>query len=209
MVREPPGALAATERIDWSLASLPPAFRTYLAIVALYTLSQASNLFLLLRAAQLGVPAASIPLLWAVQSTIAMLLSTPLSSLSDRVPRLWLICGGWLLYAVVFGVVGASVDTLAGIAALLAFYGVVLALTEGVEKAMVADLVPTQRLGTAFGWFHLVTGLALVPASAGFGWTWERFGAPAAFGASGVIAAVAAVWLALTIRARPDSRLTS
>jgi MFS family permease len=200
MVREPPGALAATERIDWSLATLPPAFRTYLAIVALYTLSQASNMFLLLRAAQLGVPAASIPLLWAVQSTIAMLLSTPLSSLSDRVPRLWLICGGWLLYAVVFGVVGASVDTLAGIAALLAFYGVVLALTEGVEKAMVADLVPTQRLGTAFGWFHLVTGLALVPASAGFGWTWERFGAPAAFGASGVIAAIAALWLAASMR---------
>ena len=154
------------------------------------------------RDALLGVPAASIPLLWAVQSTIAMLLSTPLSSLSDRVPRLWLICGGWLLYAVVFGVVGASVDTLAGIAALLAFYGVVLALTEGVEKAMVADLVPTQRLGTAFGWFHLVTGLALVPASAGFGWTWERFGAPAAFGASGVIGAVAAVWLAASMRRR-------
>ena len=125
---------------------------------------------------------------------------------SHGVPRLWLICGGWLLYAGVFGVLGSRVDTLAGIAALLAFYGVVLALTEGVEKAMVADLVPTQRLGTAFGWFHLVTGLALVPASAGFGWTWERFGAPAAFGASGVIAALAAVGLARSMWHRATPR---
>jgi MFS family permease len=200
-VREPPGALAPAARFDWAPGSLPPRYRTYLAIVGLFTLSQASNLFLLLRAAQLGVPAASIPLLWALQSGVAMLLTTPLSSLSDRVPRLWLIAAGWLLYAAVFGVLGATVDTLAGIGALLALYGVVLALTEGVEKALVADLVPSERLGTAFGWFHLVTGLMLVPASAGFGLAWERFGAQAAFGASGAIAAAAAVALLLAMGA--------
>jgi MFS family permease len=200
-VREPPGALAPPERIDWALGTLPAPFRTYLAIVALYTLSQASNLFLLLRASQLGVPAASIPLLWAVQSAIAMLLTTPLSSLSDRVPRLRLVATGWLLYAAVFGVLGAAVDTLAGIAALLALYGVVLAMTEGVEKALVADLVPPERLGTAFGWFHLVAGLGLVPASAGFGWAWERFGAAAAFGASGTVAATAAIALLVSMHA--------
>lgn len=191
-VREPPGALAPPERIDWRLDTLPPRFRAYLAVVALFTLSQASNLFLLLRAAQLGVPAATVPLLWAVQSGIAMLLTAPLSSLSDRLPRAWLLAGGWLLYAAVFGLLGASVDSPAGIAMLLALYGLVLAMTEGVEKALIADLVPPQRLGTAFGWFHLVAGLGLVPASAGFGWAWERFGAAAAFGASGAIAAVAA-----------------
>jgi MFS family permease len=157
-------------------------------------------MFLLLRAAQLSVPNASIPLLWAAQSGVAMLLTAPLSSLSDRLPRLWLIAGGWLLYAAVFGVLGATVDTLAGIAALLALYGLVLALTEGVEKALVADLVPPHRLGTAFGWFHLVTGLGLVPASAGFGWVWERFGVQAAFGASGAIAAAAAVALLVSMR---------
>ena len=203
-VREPAGAWAPATRIDWTLGSLPPRFKAYLAIVALFTLSQASNLFLLLRAAQLGVPQASIPLLWALQSGVAMLLSAPLSSLSDRLPRLWLICGGWLLYAATFGVLGALADSLAAIAALLALYGVVLALTEGVEKALVADLVPPERLGTAFGWFHLVTGLMLVPASAGFGWAWERFGAAAAFGASGAIAAAAALALAVAMRRTGD-----
>jgi MFS family permease len=201
-VREPAGALAPSQKIDWSLATLPPRFKAYLAIVALFTLSQASNMFLLLRAAQLGVPAASIPLLWAVQSVVAMLLTAPLSALSDRVPRLALIGGGWLLYAAVFGVLGATVDSLLGIGLLLALYGVVLALTEGVEKALVADLVPAERLGTAFGWFHLVTGLVLVPASAGFGLVWERFGAPAAFGVSGAISAVAAVGLWVVMRPR-------
>jgi MFS family permease len=205
-VREPPGALAPAARIDWRLDSLPPRYRAYLGVVALYTLSQASNTFLLLRAAQLGVPTASIPLLWALQNVVAMLLTTPLSALSDRLPRRWLLIGGWLLYAVVFGVMGATVTTLAGVAALLALYGVVLALTEGVEKALVADLVPAERLGTAFGWFHLVSGLTLVPASLGFGWVWERFGVQAAFATSGVIAAVAAVALVGTLRgsARTD-----
>jgi MFS family permease len=200
-VREPPGALAPASRIDWRLATLPPRFRLYLVIVALFTLSQASNMFLLLRASQLGVPAAQIPLLWALQSAMAMLLATPLSSLSDRIPRARLIAAGWLLYGVVFGVLGAAVDTLAGIAVLLALYGVVLAATEGVEKALVADLVPPGRLGTAFGWFHLVTGLALVPASVGFGWVWQSAGAPTAFAVSGAIAAAAAIaLLALTRR---------
>ena len=201
-LREPAATLEPIQRIDGSLRSLPPRFRVYLAIVALFTLSQASNMFLLLRAAQLGVPQASVPLLWAAQSGVAMVLTAPLSALSDRVPRLALICGGWGLYAAVFGVLVATADSLAGIAVLLALYGVVLALTEGVEKALVADLVPAQRLGTAFGWFHLVTGLMLVPASAGFGWTWERFGAAAAFGTSGAIAATAAAALALAMRPR-------
>jgi MFS family permease len=199
-VREPAGALAAPARIEWSLATLPSPFKTYLAIVALFTLSQASNTFLLLRAAQLGVPAPAIPLLWALQSGVAMLLSAPLSALSDRVPRIRLIVAGWLTYAAVFGVLGASVDSLAGLAVLLALYGVVLALTEGVQKALVADLVPPERLGTAFGWFHLVGGLMLVPASVGFGWVWERFGAQAAFAASGVVAAVAAGGLGVGLR---------
>ncbi len=194
-VREPPGTLVPAPRIDWSLRTLPRRYKAYLAVVALFTLSQASNMFLLLRASQLGVPAAQIPLLWALQSGVAMLLSTPLSALSDRFPRLRLIAAGWLLYALVFGVLGGVVQTLPGIAALLLLYGVVLAATEGVEKALVADLVPPERLGTAFGWFHLVTGLVLVPASVGFGWVWQLAGAPVAFAVSGALAGVAALAL--------------
>lgn len=97
-----------------------------------------------------------------------------------------------------------GLDSLIGIGLLPAPYGVVLALTEGVEKALVADLVPQERLGAAFGWFHLVDVLVLLPASAGFGVVWERFGAQAAFGASGAIAALAAVALLATTRDRSE-----
>jgi hypothetical protein len=199
-VREPEASLSATRRIDWSMSGLPAGFRTYLAVVALFTLSQASNMFLLLRAAELGVQTAQIPLLWALQSVVAMVLTTPLSSLSDRLPRRWMIAGGWLLYGAIFGVLGARADSLLEIGLLLVLYGAVLAATEGVEKALVADMVPTERLGTAFGWFHLVTGLMLIPASIGFGTLWEFAGAAVAFATCGLLAATAALALILTTR---------
>jgi MFS family permease len=194
-VREPAGALVAQAAIDWRLSTLPARYRLYLLVMAVFTLSQASNMFLLLRAAQLGVTPAQIPLLWALQSVTAMVLSTPLSALSDRLPRMPLIVGGWLLYGAVFGGLGAQAESPGAIAFLLVLYGAVLALTEGIEKALVADMVPPERLGTAFGWFHLVSGLMLVPASIGFGWIWERSGPQAAFGLSGGLAVLAALGL--------------
>jgi len=194
-VREPPGTQVQAAHFAWNLAELPPRFRAYLGVVALFTLSQASTTFLLLRASQLGVPAAQIPQLWALQSGVAMLLSAPLSSLSDRVPRVRLIVVGWFAYAAVFGGLGAAAHSTMSIAALLAAYGVVLAVTEGAEKALIADMVPEARLGVAYGWFHLVSGLMLVPASVAFGWLWEKAGVAVAFGASGVVAALAALAL--------------
>lgn len=202
-VREPAAALTPQAAIDWRLSTLPARFRLYLLVLTVFTLSQASNMFLLLRAAQLGVTPAQIPLLWALQSVTAMLLSTPLSALSDRLPRMPLIVGGWLLYGAVFGGLGASASTPGAIALLLVLYGAVLALTEGIEKALVADMVPPERLGTAFGWFHLVSGLALVPASMGFGWIWEHSGAQAAFGLSGALAVAAALGLVALMRRGP------
>ena len=203
-VREPPIPFAPASRIEWSLAGLPRPFRIYLIIVAIFTLSQASNMFLLLRAAELGVPAAQIPLLWALQSGVAMLLTTPLSRLSDHLPRRRLIAGGWLLYAGVFGLLGARADSMIEIGLLLLLYGVVLAATEGVEKALVADLVPTERLGSAFGWFHLITGLMLIPASMGFGLLWQSAGAAIAFGTCGLLALASALALMLWQPDRPN-----
>lgn len=194
-VREPADAALPAARIEWSWRALPPAYRRYLAIVGLFTLSQASSTFLLLRAVQVGVPAPMVPLLWALQAAVAMVLSAPLAALSDRLPRRRLIAGGWLLYAAAFGLLGGLAAAPWSIVLLLALHGVVVAATEGAEKALVADLVPETRLGTAFGWFHLVCGAMLIPASVAFGALWEAFGAGAAFAASGLVAAVAAAWL--------------
>jgi MFS family permease len=151
-----------------------------LAAVTVFTLGNSADAFLLLRAAQLGVPTATVPLLWALLHVVKSASSTPGGALSDRVGRRPLIAAGWTVYAAVylgFAAAGAAWQAWA----LFAAYGLVSGLTEGAEKALVADLAPAAGRGTAFGWYHAAVGAAALPASLLFGVVWERYGAPAAF----------------------------
>ena len=174
-------------------------FWAYLAVVVLFTLGNSTDAFLILRATQLGVPVALVPVLWAMLHVVKSAWSTPGGALSDRVGRRPLIVAGWGLYALVYlGFARASASWHAW--ALFAVYGVFFGLTEGTEKALVADLVPSDRRGTAFGWYNLAIGLAALPASLLFGATWDRFGAPAAFGLGAALAALAAGLLVGTAR---------
>ncbi len=87
---------------SWRMNGLPPTFKRYLLVVALFTLGNSSNMFLLLRARELGLPEAQVPLAWAAVSFIAMLFTTPLSALSDRLGRVRLIVAGWLAYGLFY-----------------------------------------------------------------------------------------------------------
>ena len=181
---------------------LPPVFWRYLVSLGLFTLGNSSNMFLLLRARELGLPPGQVPFLWGTVSLIAMLFSTPFSALSDRWGRKRLILGGWLAYAAFYLALGCLPGGVGpGLYALFAFYGLFLAATEGVEKALIADIAPKALLGTAYGWFHFVTGATLLPASLLFGWIYERSGPTAAFACSATCAALAAllliVWVGL------------
>jgi len=187
-------------KISWRLNDMPPAFRRYLVIVAIFTLGNSSNMFLLLRARELGVPPAQVPLLWAAVSAVAMLFSTPLSALSDRWGRVRLLLAGYLAYGVFYLVMGLMRGDGLGLYVLFAFYGLFMAATEGVEKAMVADLAPEGRRGTAFGWFNLTAGLMLLPASILFGWLYERFSSLSAFTYSGGCSIIAALLLIVWFR---------
>ena len=158
---------------SWTLREFPSAFRRYLLVLALFTLGNSSNMFLLLRARDLGLPQAEVPVLWALVSLVAALLSTPLSSLSDRLGRTRLIVSGWIVYAIFYLVLGVQRDNSWVLWPMFAGYGVFLAATEGAEKALVADLVPRESAGTAYGWYNLVVGLFLLPASVVFGWLWQ------------------------------------
>lgn len=180
---------------DWRLGDMPPVFKRYLAVVALFTLGNSSNMFLLLRAKELGVPESQIPLLWAAVSAVAMLFSTHLSGLSDRIGRVRLLVGGYVAYGLFY--VGLGTITQGGgmLFALFAFYGLFMAATEGVEKALVADIAPADRRGTAFGWFNLTAGAFLFPASVVFGWIYQAVSPLAAFGFSGGCALLAAALL--------------
>jgi len=110
-----------------------------------------------------------------------------------------MLCVAWVIYAVLFAAFGLLPQTLATTIALFVGYAIFIAATEGAEKAMIAELAPKAQLGTAFGWFHLVSGIMLLPASAMFGWLWTRVNPTAAFVVSATMSLLAAglLWCAI------------
>jgi MFS family permease len=187
---------------DWRLGDMPPVFKRYLVVVALFTLGNSSNMFLLLRAKELGVPEAQVPLLWAAVSAVAMIFTTYLSGLSDRIGRVRLLVAGYVAYGLFYFGLGSMAQSGVLLFALFAFYGLFMAATEGVEKALVADIAPADQRGTAFGWFNLTAGVFLFPASVVFGWIYQSISPLAAFGFSGSCALLAAVLLLGWVRVR-------
>lgn len=175
---------------------LPGSFWAYLGVVLVFTLGNSTDAFLLLRANQLGVPVTLVPILWATLHLVKSLASTHGGALSDRIGRGPTLIAGWAVYALVYlGFALASAQW--HVWALFVAYGAYFALTEGTERALVADFVPAARRGTAFGWFHLTVGLGMLPASVLFGFVWDRWGAPAAFTLGAVLATLAAAGMAV------------
>jgi MFS family permease len=175
--------------------------RTYLVILFIFTLGNSSDAFLLLRAGQLGVSEIHIPLLWAFFHVVKMLSSMPFGALSDRIGRRSVIIAGWGVYALAYIGFGLATRQL-HIWLLFAFYGLFYGLTEGVEKAYLADLAdPTER-GSSFGWYNFAIGIGAFPASLIFGIAWQRLGPHFAFGLGASIAAMAALLLISMVR--PD-----
>jgi MFS family permease len=184
------------------LPPLPSTFWPTLGVILVFTLGNSTDAFLLLRATQLGVPTALAPILWALLHLVKALSSTPGGSLSDRAGRRPTLMAGWILYAAVYA--GFALASEAWHAwALFAVYGVFFGLTEGTERALIADIVPAERRGSAYGWYHLAVGLGMFPASLLFGVVWDRAGAPAAFLVGATLSLLAAVGLVIAVpRAR-------
>ncbi len=182
-------------------AALGSSFWKYLVVLLVFTLGNSSDAFLLLRASQVGVPMVMVPILWAAFHMVKSVSSTPGGTLSDRVGRRPLIVTGWLLYAAVYLLFGHAAAQWQ-VWALFLVYGLYFGLTEGVEKALVTDLVPAARRGTAFGWYNLTIGLGALPASVMFGLVWDRVSPVAAFTLGATLAVMAAIAL-LAIVPRP------
>jgi MFS family permease len=177
-------------------------FYVFLGVVLVFTLGNATDAFLLLRAQDLGVPLAMIPLLWGLLHVSKMAFNVVGGRLADRIGPRPAIIAGWLVYAAAYtGFAFAS--TSAHVWALFIFYGLFFGLTEAPEKALVAAVAPPGQRGAAFGAYHFSIGLAALPASALFGLVWLKAGASAAFLMGGALALISAV--ALTAVARPRS----
>jgi MFS family permease len=185
----------------WS--ALPSSLRRYLCVVSLFSLGNSSNMFLLMHAAKRGVPASQVPLLWGLTSLTATLFTTHLSALSDRVGRRRLLLGGYSTYVGFYLTMGTAPLSRGWMWPLFAVYGLFPAATEAVEKALTADLAPADQRGSAFGWFNMLSGIMVLPASAIFGGLYQYVSPGAAFVFSGACAAAAA---GLLICAVPRSR---
>jgi MFS family permease len=174
-----PGA----EKTRLSFKEINPRFKTFLVIMILFTLGNSSDSFIILRAQERGLSVLQTMFMLMTFTAIYTLLSSPLGALSDKVGRRKLIIGGWLAYALVY--LGFALAN-AGwqIWMLFGLYGVYYAATEGVAKALVADLVPEPQRGTAYGWFNAAIGITALPASFLAGLLWQGAGAWSGFGPS-------------------------
>ena len=183
--------------------SFPPGpFRLYLLSLLVFTLANSSDAFLLIRASELGVTTAWLPILWSVLHMAKSLGNRLAGRLADRwSPRL-LILFGWGLYAAVYLAFGVATHVWHAWVLFLA-YAAFYALTEPAEKKLVARFATQGEAGAAFGWFHSVLGIANLPSSLLFGWLYQSFGPATAFG-WGAAAAILASGLLIQVREPHD-----
>ena len=193
-----PKATPGTGRLDAQLTR-------FLIVMTLFTLGNSSDAFLLLRAQEVGIAVTHLPLLWMFFSLVKAVTGMPGGMLSDLKGRRGTIIAGWLVYAAAYLGFGAASQPW-HIWVLIGFYGLYFGLTEGGERALIADLVSPDRQASAFGLFHFCIGIAALPSSLLMGYLYQSFGAGPAFTVGAALAGLSA--LLLFILFRPPSPQT-
>jgi MFS family permease len=207
-MRESPAPKASDAHLPkLSLRGFDANFKRFLLILGLFTLSNSSDSFLILRARDSGVSIALVPLLWAAHHGTKVLSSLFGGDLSDRLGRKRLIVSGWILYAAVYAGF-AFVSHQVSVWILFLIYGIYFGLAEGAEKALVADLVQPEQRGTAYGLYNLAFGITVFPASLLMGMIWDWKGPTTAFLISAAMGATAAALLLLLVRPHPEGVTT-
>lgn len=190
------GAGKGVEKTRLTLKSMDARFKSFLAVVVLFTLGNSSDSFILLRGQERGLSILQVMGMALTFNAMYTVFAGPLGAWSDKIGRRRLMLGGWLMYGLIylglaFSQTGWQVWMLFGL------YGLYYAATEGTAKALVADLVPEAMRGTAYGLFNAAIGITALPASliAGLLWqgagTWTGFGASAPFYFGAVMASLA------------------
>ncbi len=176
------------------LKKLGSRFGYYLSILVVFALGNSTDAFLLLRASDLGIKTALIPLLWAVHHVSKAAFSFFGGHLSDKLGRKPMIIIGWVVYGLTYlGFAFANQPYMIWV--LFVFYGLFFGFTEGVEKAFVCDMVHKDKLGSAYGFYNLAIGISALPASIIFGFIWTKVNSRAAFITGAGIAAAAILML--------------
>jgi MFS family permease len=189
------GRQAGPPRPGFRVRAASPEFHRFLGVMLLFTLGNSSDMFLILRARQLGMGPQAIVLLFALYNLVYVLSAYPAGVISDRIGRKRVLAAGLGVFALVylgFGIAGGGV----WVWVLFTIYGLYQGLTDGTTRALVTDVTGAGERAGALGAYSMVTGLAAFPASAIAGLLWQRFGPPAPFLFGAALAALAAILLA-------------
>ena len=184
MVREKKKESGTGTKVAFPLSGITKGFEKqfwfFLVIIAIFTLGNSSDFFLILRAQGTDTPLIQVMLMLVLFNATYALVAIPMGILSDKIGRRRIIAAGWLIYAIVyFGFALAS--DIWHIWLLFAFYGIYYGIVEGAAKAYIADLVPAERRGTAYGLYQGIVGIMLFFASVTAGWMWEAISPAATF----------------------------
>jgi MFS family permease len=184
---------------------LPRRFYAFVGVVTLFALGNSSDLFLVFYGeTTFGFGLLQLIGLWVVLHVSKMVFSIPGGLLSDKLGRRPVIIAGWIVYALVYlGMAFVDPEAPWQFWALIAVYGFYYGMTEGAQSALVADFVPSELRGTAYGFYHGAIGLAALPASLVFGIVWKAYGPVTAFGIGAGLAGAAAILLAVLLSATP------
>jgi MFS family permease len=174
-------------------------FVAFLAIMAVFTLGNSSDFFVILRAQDMGSPVLHVTLMVVLFNITYALFAITAGIISDRLGRRYVIALGWSVYALVY--LGFAVaSSLWQVWLLFAVYGCYYGIVEGVARSFVADLVPEEKRGTTYGLYHGVVGMALLPASLLAGWLWDTVSPSAPFYLGAGLAAIAMAGLLALLR---------
>ena len=202
-IQEPPkkcvDACDAPEKSSAKDKALDKRFRIFMVIMFLFTLGNSSDAFIVLRAQSLGNSVLFISIMLIMFNIVYALFSMPAGMMSDRLGRRNVIIAGWIIYALVYlGLAAAKQAWMIWL--LYAFYGLYYGFTQGVYRALVCDLVPEDRRGTAFGMYNGIVGITLLPASLIAGWLWQSISPAAPFYFGAALSGLSAIGLLVFVR---------
>jgi len=181
--KEPATKKKSATHTRLSFGALHPDFKLFLLIIGIFTLGNSSDAFIILRAQERGLSVADILGMLLTFNFIYAVFSSPLGALSDKIGRKRVLIGGWLVYGILYLCFGLASDG-TQIWLIYGLYGFYYAAAEGTAKALIADIIPSEQRGTAYGYYNALVGFMAFPASLLAGILWQGIGAWTGFGAS-------------------------
>lgn len=194
-VREPQKTNSKTPmqfRLRWT--EVPQQAREYLLAVMLFTFARTAELFIVLRAHELGATTVHTLLLWAALNMVKIFGNFAAGVWADRKGRFAMLVPGWLMHSI--AMLGfCFVTSIATLWLAALFFGVAMSMSEGVERAVIGDFADPSARGTLFGWYYALVGIASIPAGLFLGWLWQSFGASTAYAFAGIAGLIATALL--------------